>query len=430
MPMKVSFGLDFGTSNSALAVNRNGQVDLLDVDAHSPLRKSLKSVLYFIKESGERKAFVGHEAVQEYIATGGEGRYLQSIKTFLPDSSFEQTDIFHKNYTLEELIAFILRTMKQRGEEIVGASVDDVVLGRPVTFSEDARKDKLAEGRLKSAARLAGFKNIEFQLEPIAAALAFERALTSDDEKLLLVGDFGGGTSDFTILKASLKNSAKQDRSSDILAVSGIYIGGDLFDSDIMWEKICKYYGKTVTVKSMLSDYEYGLSTPIIAKLKRWHLIPHLRSSQTLQEIRELKAVAAFWDKVLIQNLADLIQRNYGYLLFQAIEKAKCELSTRYETQITFGEYGMTIDEAINQKEFDGFIEEKVNRIQATIDNLLRDANMKNNDIDLVFLTGGSSYVPKIRKTFENRFAGGKIRQFNAFTSVANGLGIYASRFH
>ncbi|MBI5895861.1 MAG: Hsp70 family protein [Desulfobacterales bacterium] len=428
--MKVSFGLDFGTSNSALAVNRNGQVGLLDIDVHSPLKKSLKSVLYFIKEGGERKAFVGHEAVQEYIATGGEGRYLQSITTFLPDSYFEQTDIFYKNYTLEELIAFIPRTMKERGEKIVGTAVDDVVLGRPVAFSEDARKDKLAEERLKSAARLAGFKNIEFQLEPIAAALSFESALQNDAEKLLLVGDFGGGTSDFTILKASPKNSKKQERSSDILAVNGIYIGGDLFDSEIMWERICKYYGKSVTVKSMLSDYEYGLSTPIIAKLKRWHLIPHLRSSRTLQEIRELKAVAAFWDKALIQNLENLIQRNYGYLLFQSIEKAKCELSNSYATKITFGEYGMAIDEAIDQKEFDGFIEEKVNRIQATIDTLLRDANLRNSDIDLVFLTGGSSYVPKINKIFEDRFAGDKIRQSDAFTSVANGLGIYASKFH
>ncbi|MBI5063136.1 MAG: Hsp70 family protein, partial [Desulfatitalea sp.] len=282
----------------------------------------------------------------------------------------------------------------------------------------------------KSAARLAGFKNIEFQLEPIAAALSFESALQNDAEKLLLVGDFGGGTSDFTILKASPKNSKKQERSSDILAVNGIYIGGDLFDSEIMWEKICKYYGKSVTVKSMLSDYEYGLSTPIIAKLKRWHLIPHLRSSRTLQEIRELKAVAAFWDKALIQNLENLIQRNYGYLLFQSIEKAKCELSNSYATKITFGEYGMAIDEAIDQKEFDGFIEEKVNRIQATIDTLLRDANLRNSDIDLVFLTGGSSYVPKIKKIFEDRFAGDKIRQSDAFTSVANGLGIYASKFH
>ena len=427
--MKIAFGLDFGTSNSALAVNRNDRVELLDIDVHNPLRKSLKSVLYFIKEGGERKAFVGHEAVQEYIATGGEGRYLQSIKTFLPDSSFEKTDIFYKDYTLEELIAFILRTMKERGEKIVGTSVDDVVLGRPVAFSEDARKDKLAEERLKSAAMLAGFKNIEFQLEPIAAALAFEGALEIDDEKLLLVGDFGGGTSDFTILKASPKNSKKQDRSGDILAVSGLAIGGDLFDSDIMWEKICKYYGKSVTVKSMLSDYQYGLSTPIIAKLKRWHLIPHLRSARTLQEIRELKAVAAFWDKVLIQNLEELIQRNYGYLLFQSIEKAKCELSFSFETKITFGEYGMTLDEAIDQKEFEGFIEEKEKRLQTTIDTLLRDANLSNSDIDLVFLTGGSSYVPSIKRIFENRFAADKIRQSDAFTSVANGLGIYASRF-
>lgn len=428
--MKTSFGLDFGTSNSALVVNINGRVKLLDIDVHNPIKKSLKSVLYFIKENSERKAFVGHEAVKEYIATGGEGRYIQSIKTFLPDSSFDKTEILYKSYTLEEIIAFILRTMKERGEKLINTSVSDVVLGRPVIFSEDVQKDKLAEGRLKAAAILAGFKNIYFQLEPIAAALSFEHSLNNNDEKLILVGDFGGGTSDFTILRTGKKFIKKTDRSNDILAVKGIYIGGDLFDSDIMWEKICKYYGKTVRVKSIMSDYKYGLSTLTMSKLKRWHLIPHLRSASTLREIRELKVLASNSDKYFIQNLENLINQNYGYLLFQSIEKAKCELSDVNETKINFQNYGITINEHITKHEFEDYIEDKVEQIKNTINSILVDSRLKSSDIDYVFLTGGSSYVPIIKKIFEDLFGNEIVKQSDAFTSVANGLGIYSYIFH
>ena len=421
------FGLDFGTSNSAIAAIMNNEIRLLDIDRHNPIQNSLKSVLYFIKEGRKRKAYVGYEAVKEYIATGGEGRCLQSIKTFLPDSSFTETEILYKTYTLEELIAFILRTMKERGEQAIQSTVDHVVLGRPVLFSEDPTKDKLAEDRLRTAAEAAGFKNIVFQLEPIAAALSFEKSLNTDDEKLVLVGDFGGGTSDFTIMKACRKHTVKQDRSDDILAVGGIYIGGDLFDSEIMWEKVCPYYGKNVRVNSPMGDYRFGLSTITLAKLKRWHLIPHLKSLQTMKNIREIKYLAPPRDRSAIENLEKLINENYGYLLFQAIEKAKCDLSDHDQTDIRFSDYGIEIIEAIEKKEFEGFIADKVEQIDAKVSDALKDAGIHSEDIDVVFLTGGSSYVPLIRSLFEARFGRDKISQSDAFTSVAFGLGVYAA---
>ena len=424
--MNPFFGLDFGTSNSSLSVNIDGRVKLLDIDVNGPIKNSLKSVLYFMKEGRERKAYVGHQAVKEYIATGGEGRYLQSIKTFLPDRSFTETEIFLQTYKLEELIAFILRTMKQRGEQILGYAIDDVVLGRPVLFSEDAGKDKLAEERLVSAARTAGFKNIALQLEPVAAALSFEKRLGPDEERLVLVGDFGGGTSDFTILRAGRKNSQKTDRSDDVLSVGGVYIGGDLFDSDIMWEKVGKYYGRFVKVKSLVSSNRFGLSTITLAKLKRWHMIPHLRTPQTLRNIREVKYLASAKDKVLIENLENLINRNYGYLLFQSIEKAKCELSGAEKTRIHFDDYGIKINENVSKKEFESFIHGKVREIEAKIEDLLQNAGVRKEDIDVVFLTGGSSYVPLIQQVFREKFGEQKINRSDAFTSVAFGLGVSA----
>jgi len=252
--MSTAFGLDFGTSNSSLSVNRDGSVELLDIDKNSPIQMSLKSVLYFLNEQQGLKSYIGYEAIDKYIETEAAGRYMQSIKSFLPDPTFRETEIFNRSYELEELVSFFLRTIKMRGEQLLDSEVSSVVLGRPVVFSEDAESDRLAEKRLEKAARLAGFKEILFQSEPVAAALSYENNLAYGEEKIVLVGDFGAGTSDFTILKAGKTDRNRLDRSADILATEGVYIGGDVFDSDIMWEKVCKYYGKDVRAKSLMND--------------------------------------------------------------------------------------------------------------------------------------------------------------------------------
>lgn len=422
--MSAIFGIDFGTSNSALSVAMDGKVTLLSVDRENPISNSLKSILYFSKEEGKSKTFVGYEGVKEYIRNGAEGRYMQSIKTFLPDTSFTKTSINKHSYTLEELISIFFTVMKQKGQEIIDQEVTDLVLGRPVIFSEDKERDKIAQERLLRAAQIAGFKNISFQMEPIAAALAYENSLAPGEEQIVLVGDFGAGSSDFTIYKAGKKSSTQTGREKDILSVGGVYIGGDLFDSEIMREKVAVYYGKDVRTKSMFSDNVFGLSTLVIRKLMHWHLIPQLRAPSTLSNIKELKVTAKFNDKKLLNNLEYLIHANYGYLLFQSIEKTKCELSDRDESRIHFDDYRILIDEVLSRENFEGFIREKVAAIQACIDSTLSDAGLSAKDIDVVFLTGGSSYIPLIRNIFKNRMGAEKIRSADAFTSVAYGLGL------
>ena len=187
--MSAIFGLDFWTTNSSLAVFRDGDIQVLDIDPISPSRKSLKSVLFFDEEGD---VFVGQEAVNHYLEMGGEYcRFMRSLKTFLPSKSFEKTYVFGKKYGLEELIAIILKQVKNRGEKQIGHVVEEVVMGRPVVFSPDREKDSLAEKRLETAARKAGFKNISFQYEPIAAALSCEKDLKAGEEILILMGDFG-----------------------------------------------------------------------------------------------------------------------------------------------------------------------------------------------------------------------------------------------
>jgi hypothetical chaperone protein len=427
--MSTVFGLDFGTSNSALSVNIDGKVRLLDIDRDNSVSMTLKSVLYFHNEDQERNIYAGHEAVQNYIDTGGEGRFLQSIKSFLPDSTFERTEIYRKNYTIEELISLILKTIKARGEQIIGYPVNDLVLGRPVVFSEDRENDELAERRLIEAARMAGFQNIKLQLEPIAAALNFENSFQSNQEKKILVGDFGGGTSDFTILRinAGNGNGHKHDRSKDVLSTGGVPVGGDTFDSEIMWEKVAKYFGKDVKVKSPMSGNWSGLSSFTMGKLRGWHLIPLLRAQKTMRYIQETKYLASGHDKLLLQNLEDLIDYNFGYLLFQSIEKSKCELSSSSESYIAFDDYDIDINDRITKAEFEEYIKAEIEELEDCVHSVLSQAGLAHQDIDIVSLTGGSSFIPMINQLFSENFGIEKINQSDAFTSVAHGLGVYST---
>lgn len=424
--MSPTFGIDFGTSNSALAASVNNQVKLLDIDPGNPLSNSLKSILYFIKEEGQTRSFAGYEGVQQYIDNGAEGRYMQSIKSFLSDLSFKKTNIYGKNYTLEDLIAHLIKTMKKRGEKIIGQQVDKVVLGRPVVFSTDEERERTATQRLISAAQLAGFKEVSLQMEPVAAALAYESSLPPNSEQIVLVGDFGAGSSDFTVLKVGNPPHAG-DREKDILSTGGLYIGGDNFDALIMRHKVAKHYGTDVQVKSMFSDNLTGLSPLVLSHLMQWHRIPWLRRPQTLGNIKELKVCAGLKDRRLLENLEGLISDNYGYLLFRAIESAKCDLSDNEEATVFFKDYGIAIEESVTRTVFEGMIRALVEKIDACVTDTLAKAGLGPEQIDAVFLTGGSSYIPLIRAIFEARLGADKIKTSDAFTSVAYGLGLEAA---
>ena len=424
--MAVIFGLDFGTSNSALSINFNKKVEVKDIDIYNRNGKILKSVIYYNPNMG--KFFIGQEAVNEYIENDAYGRYIQSAKAFLPDTSFVSTQIGNKKFTLEDIIGLILKKIKEKGEEYVGQEVDSVVLGRPVVFSEDQEKEKVAKDRLINAAKISGFKHIHMQYEPVAAALAYESTLKDKDVRIILVADFGGGTSDFAITK--IKGGAKDteiDRKDDVLSLGGVYTGGDTFDSQIMWEKIAKYFGKDVKISAVMSDFVMDMPPLIIGQLRQWHKIPQLRLPKTFEHIKQLKMRADRPD--LIANLINLVEDNYGYMLFRAIEKAKIELSSTFETKIVYDDIRIDINDPIDRDEFNWIIKEETNKISECVENVLKNAEIKNDKIDTVFLTGGSSYIPVVRKCFEDKFGKEKIIHENAFTSVGYGLGLHGNGF-
>jgi len=419
--MEAIFGLDFGTTNSALSVNNGGEVEVIDIDSRNILGKTLRSVIYF---DDENNIFTGQEAIENYIENGAMGRFMQSIKSFLPDSNFDHTYVMGKKYHLEDLIAIMLRRAKEEGEKYIGIEVDSVVIGRPAVFSEDAKKDKLAEERLVIAAKKVGFKNISFQLEPIAAAVAFEKSLKVGEEKKVLIGDFGGGTSDFTIIRLHGDESKRfANRKEDILAIGGVYIGGDTFDSQIMWEKVAHHFGKNITYENMGKTLRMPMS--IVSKLRRWHLIPQLRERSTREFIRHMKHTGD--DVNAITNLENLIEDNYGFMLFQSIEKAKIDLSSYENSRIVFRERNLSISEMLLRAEFETIIADDIYKIRGCIKDVLLKANLSADDIDIVFTTGGSSHIPCIKNIFIEEFSEGKMRQMDAFTSVAYGLGVSAS---
>lgn len=420
--METIMGLDFGTTNSALALFHNSAVKVLNINNKETDERTLSSVLFFDEEDG---IFVGQQAIDQYVNFGGiYGRFLQSLKAYLPQPTFTETRIFGKKYELEDLVSLILSEIKRLGEAHVGSDVNRVILGRPVVFSEQPERDALAEKRLLEAAHRAGFKDVAFEYEPIAATLAYAEHLKSDDEQLVLMGDFGGGTSDFNVMRlrrGPISQTQKKDR---ILSIGGVAIGGDTLDSRIMWEKIAPYFGKDSHFAGMRGQ-ALPIPISIVRTICEWHKIPFLRKSSTIQTIREIKLRSD--NPLAIGHLEALILENKGFYIFQAIEQAKKQLSVSGESRICYRDSSVEIDETINRAEFERFISDELASISTCVSETLTAAGVSEAQIDLVLLTGGSSFVPGIRHLFEKRFGKRKVVYPDAFTSVAHGLALSGS---
>ncbi len=414
--MQPVFGIDFGTTNSALSIYRNGTVEVVAVDDGAGAL--MRSVLYF---NEEREIFAGQEAIRQYVDDGAAGRFMQSIKTFLPNTSFINTEVFGRLYTIEDLVCLILKRIKARGEAHVGSPVESVVLGRPVVFSPDAAKDAVAEQRLETAARKAGFKRVWFQYEPVAAALTFEETLPAGREKIVFIGDFGGGTSDFSVIRVQGGAFARSDRRGDVLSLGGVYVAGDKFDSQIMWDKVAHHFGRYARYRTMGKDEWVSVPKSIVHTLCQWHRIPLLRTRKIREHIRVIKGTTD--DRPAIQHLENIINDNYGFFLFQAIEQAKCELSGQERAVIRFTEHDLQISEEIAKDEFEALNGENFQQIAACIDEVVNGAGLSPAQIDTVFLTGGTSRIPRIQSLFAERFGREKLEQRDAFTSVVHGLG-------
>ena len=423
--MEPVIGLDFGTTNSAIAVADSSRHTTLAAFADGPTTtNNFRSILYFpAKERGtqqkaETKA--GPEAINAYLDAETKGRLIVSIKSYLASRLFTTTSISGRSYSLEELIAIILRRLRTSAMEQFNTEASRVVLGRPVRFSgaENAKDEALALERLRSAAELAGFQEVSFEFEPVAAAYQYETQL--DHDELVLIGDFGGGTSDFTL--AQLGPGRKLAGRNPVVGTSGVAIAGDTFDSRIMMRLVAPKLGLGSHYVSL--GKELPVPVWVYSQLSSWHHMFLLKDPKTMGILQQVKRQAAERDKVAA--LIQIISENLGYALYRAVEHTKVELTEKELADFTFLLSTIPLEDSLERWQFESWIQEDIQQIAACIRGLLDQAEVTAGDIDRVFLTGGSSFVPVVRRFFSRTFGPHKLRSGEELTTVAKGLALRA----
>jgi hypothetical chaperone protein len=406
-------GLDFGTSNTALALP-DGTVLPISPGYSDP--RLYRSVIFFPED--EREVYTGAPAITRYL-DDPYGRFIQSVKSFLHSASFRATQIRGRTWLIEDLVALLLRRVREAAAPHAGGAPEKVVLGRPALFSPEPAADTLAEQRLRRAAEIAGFTHIQFLIEPIAAALSYEAQLTRDE--LVLVADFGAGTTDLTLMRLGPSRRGNPDRRADVVGSTGVRIGGDRFDAEIMRHKLLPHFGAGSTYKVRgFSDKRLPVPQHVMARLLSWHEMSFIREKST-QELLELMLESS--DKPAeAEALYDLVMDNLGYRLFRAIEEAKVRLSSQEETTLDFEEARIHLHERITRAEFEAASEGLLTQLREVTEGLLKRCEGAG-EVDAVFLTGGSSQIPAVRRLYAERFGEARVRTKDAFTSVAEGLG-------
>lgn len=414
--MPPSCAIDFGTSNTTVMLVEEGRVSPLaiDPDHHNPY--ITPTLMYF--RPGHAPCY-GAKAIQSYLENDLEGRLIQSIKRHLPAEGFEGTAVGRSTLSLEGLIGGFLRHVKARVDAAAGQPVQRVLLGRPARFHREPARDRLAERRLEAAAQMAGFTEIRFQAEPIAAARAFERAL--DHDVTCLVGDLGGGTSDFTVIQLG-PSRVGGDRLADVRGVSGVDIAGNDFDAKLVWTRVVPHFGVNAQYRPDRRWVE--VPTVLHHAMTRWHTLCQSNTPKNLEFLQRMIRTAD--DKPGLGRLLELIEDNYGYLLFQSVEACKIGLSSHEQAPLSFHRGSIHIEEQVSAAGFEDATRAELSGLSAEIDALFTEIGRTDRDIDVVFLTGGSSKLRGVQRLFHDRFPGRIVEQ-DAFLSVGVGLGVEAA---
>jgi hypothetical chaperone protein len=413
-------GIDFGTTNSSVARATPGGVELVRFAQDTT---SSRSILYLEKARNGIHSSTGPLAVERYLAAHREGehpgRLIQSLKSYLPVRSLTGTEVFGRPYTLEDLISRILADLRERTERQFGVPVRRATVGRPVRFvgAETAEDEAFAVGRLRAAFERAGFEEVRFELEPLAAAHAYQARL--DHDETILIGDFGGGTSDFSLLTVGPKATRK------VLGNAGLPFAGDAFDARLVRYLVAPALGSDSLARGLNKTLP-AVPAWIYANLERWHYLSFLRTRNVLEILTSAQKRALEPEK--IRALRALIDEDLGYPLHQAVQRAKNALSVSEQASFVFSgpdAGSLELQKEVTRAEFEGWIRPELEQIAEAVDALLVSAGAVRGEVDRVFLTGGTSFVPAVRRIFEERFAG-KIVTGDEFTSVAQGLALCA----
>ncbi len=346
------------------------------------------------------------------------------MKSFLSSRTLQTTEVFGKRRTLEALIACILGDLREKAEHQFGTDIRQAVVGRPVHFvgSETEEDDRYAQERLEKAFHLAGFELVSFEMEPVAAAHYYESAL--DHDELILIGDFGGGTSDFSLVRVGPGIRRRGRSPNDLLGNSGIGLAGDSFDAKMIRHIVSPALGAGSQMRSM--NKILPVPNWVYFKLERWHHLSFLRTNEVMNMLSSVKAQAFHPEK--IAALIDLVQEDLGYQLHRAVQQTKCDLSSQESARFAFTDGAVELKAVVHRRDFELWISEELMQIETCVDALLNSCGVGARDVDMVFLTGGSSFVPAVRRIFDVRFGRERIRTGNEFTSVAMGLALRAAQ--
>lgn len=442
-------GIDFGTSNSSAAVYDGRHIRYIPLDPLNEEDVHVLSSMLYISSRGDR--FFGRRAIHEYInqmagrsiklerrdygdiemtfadltyvAKGFymeekdlPGRLFQYLKKYL-GSDFN-TNVFGTFFQPYELVAMILSYIKVRAEEHINHEINGVVLGRPVRFADDEAKHREAVRKVGNACYKAGFTDVAFQYEPVAAAYGY--ALNANNNENILIFDFGGGTFDVTIVNI-------ENHRTNVLGLGGVPVGGSDFDKSIMYEQIAPHFGKGCRV-----GHGYVVPDNTYLELLNWQTIVNLnRDRRFLKNLRNWIFYAD--DPAPFKALQRLVKENHGFAIFQEIEKAKKSLSDVPEATVLYeapevfdGEGAIDIRHAITRKEFEEILHHFSDRIVASVDDTLKAAELRERDIQHVVRVGGSSKIPFFHDMLARKFGAGKLRMQDEFKNVAAGLAVDA----
>ncbi len=403
-------GIDFGTSNSAVAFcSSNGAPELIHyADATDASRAQvMRSVLYF--EPGG-VVHSGTEAIDRYLENESEGRLVQSIKSYLASATFHSTSIHGRRWSLPSLVGRFIRALREGADHDLGRRA---VVGRPVRYwgAESERDDERAIERMTEAMALAGFDDVSFVPEPVAAASSY--AARVNGKQRAVIADFGGGTSDFSVLEIIPKQPVR------VLANAGIGIGGDSFDARVLDKSVASHLGKGTTYRDA-----FGAETPVPAwlfqRLRRWHQLSFLKAPKTMALIERIENGSS--DLAAIERLRVVIEDDLGLALHRAVEGLKVALSADRDGTFSFQAPGAGLEHDVERTTFEGWIQSELAKTQATLDLALERADLEAESIDCVFATGGSSLVPAVRAMLHRTLPRAELASGEELTSVASGL--------
>lgn len=422
-------GVDFGTSNSAVALlDPGGEVRFAEFSLFGASTVSYRSLLFFDPEVQHVGAPIdyaaGTQGIEAYLDAMGEGRLIQSFKSHLTGTATGRTQIGPHNPDLDDLLVLFLRRLREQAKQSLRVEPHFALLGRPVHFV-DARgdaDDARAVERLQRAALRSGFREVRFALEPLGAAYHYERTLARPE--LVLVADFGGGTTDFCLMRLGPQRRNQASREDDVVVTGGVGVAGDDLDASIIEHVVAPALGKGSTYTNM--GNEYTVPNSYYHKLSHWHLLSFLRGEKTRSELQRLQRLAQ--DPEPLQRLLFVIEANQGFHLHKAVEQLKVALSSRREAEFVYCDGPVDLRVSVTRDAFEAWIEPHVNAIERCLDETLASANIVPEQVDRVFMTGGTALVPAVRARFEARFGAAKLRGGDELVSIASGLALHAGQ--